>query len=29
MFISEFEKKVNHAKALDFGLIFSQSLALF
>ncbi|MDW5287527.1 hypothetical protein [Formosa sp. PL04] len=29
MFLSEFEQKVNHAKQLDFGIIFSQSIDLF
>lgn len=29
MFLSEFEQKVNHAKQLDFGIIFSESIELF
>ena len=29
MFINEFETKVNQAKSLDFGIIFSESIELF
>ena len=29
MLLSEFEEKVNHAKTLDFGIIFSQTIELF